>query len=90
MKLPKEKRAVAMMNAAVVDNGSVDKIDSAASKLDVKDIDYNKVDKNIDRTVENRVRNFKRDNTGFHVRQTMARKNLSGSLSRMIKDGMPL
>ena len=38
-----------MMNAAVVDNGSVDKIDSAASKLDVKDIDYNKVDKNIDR-----------------------------------------
>ena len=65
LKLPKEKRAVAMMNAAVVDSGSVDKIDSAASKLDVKDIDYNKVDKNIDRTVEKRVKNFKRDNTGF-------------------------
>lgn len=65
LKLPKEKRAVAMMNAAVVDDGSVDKIDSAAGKLDVKDIDYDKVDKNIDRTVENRVKNFKRDNTGF-------------------------
>lgn len=90
LKLPKEKRAVAMMNAAVVDNGSVDKIDFAASKLDVKDIDYNKVDKNIDRTVENRVRNFKRDNTGFSCTTNYGKENLSGFLSRMIKDGMPL
>ena len=76
LKLPKEKRAVAMMNAAVVDNGSVDKIDSAASKLDVKDIDYNKVDKNIDRTVENRVRNFKRDNTGFSCTTNYGKEKL--------------
>lgn len=76
LKLPKEKRAVAMMNAAVVDNGSVDKIDSAASKLDVKDIDYNKVDKNIDRTVENRVKNFKRDNTGFSCTTNYGKEKL--------------
>ena len=76
LKLPKEKRAVAMMNAAVVDNGSVDKIDSAASKLDVKDIDYNKVDKNIVRTVENRVRNFKRDNTGFSCTTNYGKEKL--------------
>ena len=76
LKLPKEKRAVAMMNAAVVDNRSVDKIDSAASKLDVKDIDYNKVDKNIDRTVENRVRNFKRDNTGFSCTTNYGKEKL--------------
>ena len=76
LKLPKEKRAVAMMNAAVVDNGSVDKIDSAASKLNVKDIDYNKVDKNIDRTVENRVKNFKRDNTGFSCTTNYGKEKL--------------
>lgn len=76
LELPKEKRAVAMMNAAVVDNGSVDKIDSAASKLDVKDIDYNKIDKNIDRTVENRVKNFKRDNTGFSCTTNYGKEKL--------------
>ncbi|MFJ6967617.1 MAG: YfhO family protein [Ligilactobacillus ruminis] len=51
-------------------------MDSATSKLDVKDIDYNKVDKNIDRTVENRVKNFKRDNTGFSFTTNYVKEKL--------------
>ena len=65
LKLPKEKRAVAMMNAAVIAKKTIDKVNSVADKADTQKIDYKNVEKNIDKTLKERVKNFKRDNTGF-------------------------
>lgn len=65
LKLPKEKRAVAMMNAAVISKKTIDKVNSVVDKADTQKIDYKNVEKNIDKTLKERVKNFKRDNTGF-------------------------
>ena len=54
-----------LMNAAVITKKTIDKVNSVADKADTQKIDYKNVEKNIDKTLKERVKNFKRDNTGF-------------------------
>lgn len=64
MKLPVEKRALAMMNAAVIDGSDLSYVDDFAKKYDGK-VSAKEKYKYVGRTVKERVKNFKRDNTGF-------------------------
>lgn len=64
MKLPVEKRALAMMNAAVIDGSDLSDVDDFAKKYDGK-VSAKEKYKYVGRTVKERVKNFKRDNTGF-------------------------
>ncbi|WP_080876873.1 YfhO family protein [Ligilactobacillus ruminis] len=64
MKLPVEKRALAMMNAALIDGSDLSDIDDFAKKYDGK-VSAKEKYKYVGRTVKERVKNFKRDNTGF-------------------------
>ena len=64
MKLPVEKRALAMMNAAVIGRNNLSSVDGFAKRFDGKILKKKKY-KYVDRTVKERVKNFKRDNTGF-------------------------
>ncbi|WP_235316149.1 YfhO family protein [Ligilactobacillus ruminis] len=64
MKLPVEKRALAMMNAALIDGSDLSDVDDFAKKYDGK-VSAKEKYKYVGRTVKERVKNFKRDNTGF-------------------------
>ena len=64
MKLLVEKRALAIMNAAVIDGSDLSDVDVFAKKYDGK-VSAKEKYKYVGRTVKERVKNFKRDNTGF-------------------------
>jgi len=87
MKLLVEKRALAMMNAAVIDGSDLSNVDVFAKKYDGK-VSAKEKYKYVGRTVKERVKNFKRDNTGFSCSTDYKKESLSGSLSHMIKGGM--
>ncbi|MGO4924511.1 hypothetical protein ACTQ44_06155 [Ligilactobacillus ruminis] len=85
MKLLVEKRALAMMNDAVIDGIDLSGVDDFAKKYDGK-VSAKEKYKYVGRTVKDK--NFKRDNTGFSCSTDYKKESLSGFLSRMIKDGM--
>ncbi len=66
MSISKEQRALALMQAAIIEEDDINKLDDAAVLVDADSLDYESgVDSLVANTVANKVSDFHRDSHGF-------------------------
>lgn len=77
LSLERDKRAIALLNAIVVDSDNIPKVDGIASKLDPNTLDYeNGLNGYVDEAVANRVQNFNRNSSGFSCTSNESKNSL--------------